>query len=398
MSQILMDSPVLVSGAQYTTISVTYNWYGYPMAKSYAPFVHVIDATGNIVIGPQFSLPVDTTVWSGPVTTTQPMNIPAALPVGDYRIVAGLFDLADWSIAARPSLSVGPGVIDQGYKEYVVGTLRVTAGNSLPRTPVVPAPIGGPGGSVPNAGDPITQSSYSDDFHPAGYTVSFHDEFSSFNSAIWQRQLAWGDRSIDSNSEAECYLEDNVTVSGGILTLTAKQDPVICPKSNLVKPYTSGEINSMNSFSQQYGYFAIRAKLPSGAGTWPAFWLMPMDASWPPEIDIFEFIGDPTKIVTTYHWLDGNNQHQMDGTGSTIADSSADYHVYAIDWTPGSLKWMVDGQVIHTHTGADVTSKAMYIIANLAVGGNGSWPGAPNAATVFPSQYMIDWIRAYKTP
>src|SRR4029453_2743141 len=89
------------------------------------------------------------------------------------------------------------------------------------------------------------------------------------------------------------------TVSNGVLSITtAKADPAIKPYINKYD-YTSGLISSYNSFSQQYGYFEMSAQLPRGPGFWPGFWLVPSNGGWPPEIDIFEVLGNDTKSLWT---------------------------------------------------------------------------------------------------
>ena len=70
-------------------------------------------------------------------------------------------------------------------------------------------------------------------------------------------------------------------------------------------PYVSGMLTSQKSFSQKYGYFEIRSKIPVGAGVWPAFWLLANNHGWPPEIDVMEGRGErPGDLVMTTHWRD----------------------------------------------------------------------------------------------
>ena len=96
-----------------------------------------------------------------------------------------------------------------------------------------------------------------------------------------------------------------------MLSLTAdRADPSIRPYINNYE-YTSGLINSYYTFSQTYGYFEMRAQLPKGQGLLSAFWLVPADGSWPPEVDILEVLGRDT--TTMYYGM-----HSM-ATGTRVA-------------------------------------------------------------------------------
>src|SRR5690242_15236708 len=151
--------------------------------------------------------------------------------------------------------------------------------------------------------------------------------------------------------------------------------------------YTSGMISSFGHFAQQYGYFEIRAKFPAGKGYWPAFWLLPADKTWPPEIDVLEILGhEPDKVYLTNHWQTAE-KHESVGDSYKGPDFSADYHTFAVDWEPNEIVWYVDG-VERFRSKQGVPAMPMYIIANLAVGGD--WPGNPDATTKFPGNMDID--------
>lgn len=245
--------------------------------------------------------------------------------------------------------------------------------------------------------------------------LTFADEFNSLSlwngtSGTWATNAWYNDEwnlktsngfTRQNNGEEQWYISDNFagtgavnpwTVSGGVLTLTA------APASSTIQSqingykYTSGEINSYRSFAQTYGYFEMRAQLPAGQGLWPAFWLLPKDGSWPPELDIMEVLGhNTTGLVTTVHTSVGG--HNMTSTMTTVADMSKGFHTYGVDWQKDFITWYFDGKAIFkTATPADM-NKPMYILANLAVGGY--WPGSPNASTQFPAEFKIDYIRAY---
>ena len=241
-------------------------------------------------------------------------------------------------------------------------------------------------------------------------TLSFADEFNSLSlwngtSGTWSTKYPFAPEkggSLPSNGEQEWYINSTYaptdavnpwSVSNGVLTLTAQ--PASASTQSLIDgyKYTSGMINTYNSFSQQYGYFEMRADLPAGKGLWPAFWLLQEDMSWPPEIDAMEVLGhDMTTLYTASH-TNQTGTHTSTGGTIKVPDMSAGYHTYGVDWQKDYITYYFDGnQVWKTPTPADM-NEPMYMIANLAVGGG--WPGNPDSTTPFPAEMNIDYIRAY---
>ena len=238
--------------------------------------------------------------------------------------------------------------------------------------------------------------------------LTFEDQFNSLSlwngkSGTWDAEYPYNTAPNGGslNDEQEWYVNPSFgptaavrpwTVNNGILSLTATPaGPEIRPHIKNYK-YTSGMITTFHSFSQAYGYFEMRAQLPASQGIWPQFWLLPSDQTWPPEIDIVEMLGkDPTTIYTTAHT--GRNNMSI-GHATNVPDTSMDFHTYAVEWDPNSITWYFDGrQVFRTATPPDM-HKAMYLVANLAVGGG--WPGPTDASTRFPASFRIDYIRAYR--
>jgi beta-glucanase (GH16 family) len=139
----------------------------------------------------------------------------------------------------------------------------------------------------------------------------FEDNFegSSLNLKKWYRCYADTDEKVgcsnNPGTELEWYQPGNVIVSGGLLHLVARVEAVK-PKF----PYTSGLISTGGHLNKQlfafkYGYIEMRAKFPPGAGIWPAFWMLPADGTWPPEIDIVEGQGQKPSIdYLSFHWRD----------------------------------------------------------------------------------------------
>lgn len=211
---------------------------------------------------------------------------------------------------------------------------------------------------------------------------------------------------------------NNVFVSGGNLNISA-----IATGSGGGQSYTSGRLKTTNLFSQAYGLFEFRARLPAGQGLWPAVWMMSKDEAyggWPTsgEIDLLESKGQETGLVQgTLHsgasWASHVVQtrtFQQSGLRPP-GFSTTDWHTYSLQWNAGSpnvpatFKWYVDGVNYYTQQGgwhipAGVPStnddapfdKAFYFLLNVAVGGN--YVGAPNlAAGTYTMQ--IDFLRAY---
>jgi beta-glucanase (GH16 family) len=234
----------------------------------------------------------------------------------------------------------------------------------------------------------------------ASMQLIFQDEFegSQMDPAKWIPCYPWDNDGCTNsgNNEEEWYIPQNVLVENGLLRLRALQQPV---KGSDGKnyPYTSGMVTSFKKFFTTYGYFEMRAKMPMGKGMWPAFWLLPENEEWPPEIDILEVLGhDPHTLYTTLHFKTKEIPHLGNGgTIPTIPDLSADYHIYAVDWLPDHIAWYFDGAEVFRVT-ENIPAQPMYVIANLAVGGN--WPGSPNEDTAFPNYFDIDYIRVYRDP
>jgi beta-glucanase (GH16 family) len=226
----------------------------------------------------------------------------------------------------------------------------------------------------------------------------FDDEFNGGSlSSTWSTCFWYAPNGCnDGSAEQQVWLAKNVTESNGLLQLTARHETVQATNnSNQMQTwnYTSGMVNSEHQFSFSYGYVEWRANVPAGQGFWPALWLLPEDNSWPPELDVLENLGnDPTTGYYTWHPASPNPQQ---GFGVKAADLSVGYHTFGADWEPGSITWYVDGHQV-AQTTFNVSGTAMYLVMSLAIGAPGSWPGAPNLSTPFPSTFTIDYVRVWQ--
>jgi beta-glucanase (GH16 family) len=244
----------------------------------------------------------------------------------------------------------------------------------------------------------------------AAAAVSFTDDFngpagSGVDLSKWRPET--GDNV--NNHERQYYTSGthNAALDGqGNLVITARRDnPGNFNCWYGTCQYTSARLITAATFTQAYGHFETRMRLPRGQGMWPAFWMLGTNigqVGWPAsgEIDIMENVGfEPSTVHGTLHgpgYSGGNGV----GAGYTLPGGQrfADgFHTFAIDWAPGSISWSVDGNRYQTRTPADtngnpwVFDHSFYMILNLAVGG--FWPGDPDSTTVFPQQLVVDYVR-----
>jgi beta-glucanase (GH16 family) len=197
------------------------------------------------------------------------------------------------------------------------------------------------------------------------------------------------------NNELEYYTNrsTNVIVSDGTLKIIANKE------SFNGSGYTSARILTKEKFSVKYGKIEVRAKLPVGAGTWPAIWMLGnnIDAvSWPAcgEIDIMEHKGsDPNKIYGTLHHP-GHSGSNGDGATTVISNASGAFNIYALEWSATTIKFSVNGNVFYTFNNNSSLpfNQPFFIILNQAIGG--SFGGSVDPA--FTNATMeVDYVRVY---
>ena len=270
--------------------------------------------------------------------------------------------------------------------------------------------------------DSLRENNFQLELDRSNLAETFADDFNSFSwyaeglsprkdrHGTWRTHYGWqgpeGEGSRSLPGELQVYADPAFKGTGsepfgvnpfhiteGVLEIWAE------PASERVAPliwgrrYTSGLITTKYSFSQLYGVFEIRARVPKGRGFWPGFWLLPSDSSWPPEIDALEVLGDETtKLYVSAH-SKAEGEHAASGGEVPVPDLSSDFHRYTVEWQKDFIRWYLDGvEIERTATPADM-HKPMYLLANLAVGG---WHGAPDSSTRFPGIYAIDYIRGYR--
>ena len=256
------------------------------------------------------------------------------------------------------------------------------------------------------------------------YTEVWRDEFDTLDMNSWSYQLGHK-RGIEPQEYVDS--SENVFVEDGklILRATKKDEYTIhynADGSDIVKKYDSGSIATFGKREFLYGKIEMRAKLPKGAGAFPAFWTLGNDftldglvasdqgVGWPMcgEIDIMELIGenpdmpgtsDRTVHGTIHNGLTEDGDKAQTNTyslpeGQTFND---EYHTFSIIWNPDTIQWYVDDNLYSTVyiTDLDYFHKPHYLLLNLAAGG--AWPGFPNDQTQFPMDFEIDYISYSQT-
>ncbi|AIC96114.1 family 16 glycosylhydrolase [Shouchella lehensis] len=210
------------------------------------------------------------------------------------------------------------------------------------------------------------------------------------------------------NNESQSYQEENVEIRDGHLVLRAEEETVTDEHGTY--DFTSGKVQTNGLFSQAYGKFEARMKLPEGQGYWPAFWMMPekdIYGGWAlsGEIDIMENRGSETDEVGAAIHYGGqwpNNQYSGGAYRFPEGQSTTDFNVYSVEWEPGELRWYVNGNLYtrltewHSDNGEYPApfNQEFFLILNLAVGG--WYGGEPDATTEFPGEVVVDYVRVYE--
>lgn len=285
-------------------------------------------------------------------------------------------------------------------------------GNSTSQSGNTPGNSNNPGGGITPADGTTTTTTTTPVamVDTTGYTLVWNEEFSgnTLNRNDWNVEIhepGWV------NSELQEYVDsdENIQVKDGKLIIT----PVKKVNGDKVE-YTSGRVSTQNKKTFTYGIFEARAKVTTGQGYLPAFWLMANDENiygqWPRcgEIDCMEVMGQTdNKVYGTIHY--GNPHSESQGTYTLPGGSfSSEFHTFTVEWLPGSIKWYVDGILYHQEDDWYSTTEGVgtltypapfdqpfYVILNLAVGG--SWVGFPDETTGFENNnYEIDYVRVYQ--
>jgi beta-glucanase (GH16 family) len=243
-------------------------------------------------------------------------------------------------------------------------------------------------------------------------TCSFDDEFtSSLDASKWTAQTtAVSGYTTGPTGQQACYEPGNVTVADGLLSLTASRTATFTckkAKSTFTTSLTSGMVSSVGKFSQTYGRFEIRAKLPDtgAAGLQETLWLWPASdiaygPAWPEsgEIDFAEFYSKyPSLVIPYLHYL----ARSIQPVTNYCQIKRGQFNVYGLTWRPSFLSIDVNGRtcLVDNYRAANAPSpapfdKPFFIALTQAIGSNGG--NAITAATPLPATTQIDYVRVWR--
>jgi len=211
----------------------------------------------------------------------------------------------------------------------------------------------------------------------------------------WNYDLGKGDNGWG-NNEKQNYTNSatNVIVQGGSLKITAKKE------ASGGADYSSARLKTDGKFKFTYGKVEIKAKLPIGAGTWPAIWMLGSNYAtkpWPAcgEIDIMEHVGNNQNVILSTLHYPGHSGGNGNTGSKTIANVSTEFHVYKAVWSPASVTTFVDDVQIHSvpNDGALPFNSDFFLIFNVAMGGN---LGGNIDPAFTQSSMEIDYVRVYQ--
>lgn len=265
---------------------------------------------------------------------------------------------------------------------------------------------------------------------PLSLHRTFHDDFDEHplsngkwvphyaGGAAWPEARYWGGdgsdfkRKTTFNGEQQIYVDpryagrattplglDPFKVRNGVLSIVASRTPPALKSVLFNNEYVSGMLTTQNSFSQKYGYFEIRSKIPVGIGVWPAFWLLANDGGWPPEIDVMEGRGErPGDLVMTTHWRVPATGHvQSCGMDFSRPDATTHFHDYGVLWTRDRLTYFIDRKPVSDIKVPVGFDDPMYMIVNLAMGAKYfGGVGVVDAESPNSVEFEIDMISAYQ--
>lgn len=231
----------------------------------------------------------------------------------------------------------------------------------------------------------------------AQWQLVWSDEFHGSISPDWVFETGngingWG------NNELQYYRRENATVENDALVITAKREDYQGYR------YTSSRMTTQGTRNVRYGRIEARIKLPAKMGLWPAFWMLGSNINsvgWPAcgELDIMEQVNTAPDVYGSVHWQVNGSQADYSNHMSTTV---GDWHVYAVEWDPTTIKWFVDGtqynafNITNGTGGTGAFQNPFFMILNLAVGG--SWPGFNIDDASLPAKMYVDYVRVYQKP
>lgn len=243
---------------------------------------------------------------------------------------------------------------------------------------------------------------------PRGWELVWSDEFGgdTIDPANWTFDIGgwgWG------NGEAQYYTDrpENARVEDGMLVIEGRQEPYEGSY------YTSARLKTQGLQAFRYGRFEARLRVPRGAGTWPAFWMLGANHdheadegspdSWPfvGEIDIMEHLGrEPDLVMGTIHGPGYSGALGLTKWNRQEQDIAEEFHTYAVEWDAEGIRWFLDGEEYFDLSREAVGNRdwvfdhEFFLIVNLALGGQ--FPGPIGLDVEFPLQLHVDHVRVFQ--
>jgi len=294
-----------------------------------------------------------------------------------------------------------------GSADGTTGT--ATAGNTDGQTTVA-GTDGSTGGDTSSQGSGNTSGDSGESGNGVdltGYDLVFEDEFRSatIDESKWNTALTWGPDLIVYD-QLQYYIDlqnspdfgyNPFNLNGEELTITAIETPDNLRAAANEQPWLSGVLTTADTFSFTYGYIETSVNTQEGLGVWPAFWMLSREfEGLKPELFIMEYNGSkPDSLFHNYNYQDADGNLRSPGQWEVISEEfSEGFHKVGVAWSPEELLFYIDDEPRYRIVGENVSKQDMYLILNLAIGGN--WPGAPDGTTPTPASIVIDYVRVYQ--
>ncbi|GAA3798275.1 hypothetical protein GCM10022226_17040 [Sphaerisporangium flaviroseum] len=349
-----------------------------------------------------------------------------------YKASGGASGAGTW--ATRPTLGAAldsSTAVTQGYNAWdvssaVTGNGAVTfavrqstrnsrvywasadnAGTAIRPRLIVSYTAGGTASPTPKPTATATPKPTATATNPPGWRLVWSDEFNgtTLDKTKWNTR----DSSVDYDRACITSRPQNNFVSNGMLTLRAIKEDRTCAGGT--RHYSTGYVDTMGGkASFTYGRFETRAKSPNGPtnskGLWPAFWMRPNDGG-NGEIDVTELPGGSqyykaSTVAIFRDYTPTKNDFRYTFPSGYPGDG---FHTYTTEWEPGVIRWYVDGREIWRREGNTPTwlkdtlggdlnyNRKFNLRLNFQVGG---WLGDPDASTVFPADFQVDYVRVWQ--
>lgn len=242
-------------------------------------------------------------------------------------------------------------------------------------------------------------------------TLNENFEGAQLNEKIWTPRLIWDG---PAKGELQRYAQENVTVKDGVAT-------ILCEKRSghqynnpalETREYTTGAFTTFGKWTQKYGYFEAKVKLPTARGLWPAFWTMPDRGPeagdvWQRretkavkgngmEMDIFEHLTEwgSGRFNIAAHWDGYGPEHKQWGNSHTYYGPTADgWHVAGMLWEPGKLTWFLDGVKVGEWKNDRICDVPSYLKFTVQMG---NWATKNVDDAKLPDKFQIDYVRAWQ--